>query len=336
MKNIKIGLTGLGRIGKMHLSSLVYHIPEAEVVAVSDISLETRAVTAQFGISNHYHSFEEVLNHQELDAVIICTPTPTHQSYIEMAAEAGKHIFCEKPLDLNLTKIEAIAKTVQDHGVKLQVGFNRRFDPDFAKVKKMVEDDQIGEPHILRITSRDPAPPPMDYLKASGGLFMDMTIHDFDMARFISGSEVTEVYAQGMVRVDEAIGQVGDIDTAIIQLRFENDLIAAIDNSRQAVYGYDQRLEIFGSKGMSRISNHFSDKQQLYTEKGLEKPPLLHFFMERYKESYVEEMKSFLTAVAGDKEVAVGHYDALMATKIALAANKSILENRPVRLEEII
>ncbi len=286
MKKLKVGLTGLGRIGKTHLDNLVNRLPEADLVAVSDILAGTKEVASQFGIANFYNSFQELVAHPGLEAVVICSPTLTHKECIEMAAEAGKHIFCEKPLEMTVGKIKEIRQTVQHYGVKLQVGFNRRFDADFARTRAMVAAGEIGEPHVLRITGRDPGPPSMEYIKGSGGLFLDMTIHDFDMARFIVNSEVIEVYAQGAVLVDKAIGQAGDIDTAIIQLRFENGVIGAIDNSRKAVYGMDQRLEIFGSKGMSQAGNHHLDSQVLFTETGSRKPPLLHFFIERYTESY--------------------------------------------------
>ena len=188
-----------------------------------------------------------MINHPDVEAVIICSPTDTHAQYIVEAAQAGKHIFCEKPVDLSLPVIQRALDAVAKAGVKLMVGFNRRFDPNFAKIRQLVVDGKIGDPHILKITSRDPAPPPAEYSAVSGGMFMDMTIHDFDMARFIVGSEVTEVYAKSAVLVDEAIGKAGDVDTAIITLTFVNGAIGVIDNSRKAVYGYDQRVEIFGS-----------------------------------------------------------------------------------------
>jgi myo-inositol 2-dehydrogenase/D-chiro-inositol 1-dehydrogenase len=336
MKKIKVGLTGLGRIGKVHLKSLVHRLPEVEVLAVSDPVPETKEVAATFGIPTFYDDFQDVVNHPGIDAVILCSPTPTHLEYIEIAAKAGKDIFCEKPLDMTVAKIQAIDEIVRKHGVKLQVGFNRRFDADFAAVKNKVASGQIGDPHLLRLTSRDPAPPPIGYIKSSGGLFLDMTIHDFDMARFIVGSEVTEVYAQGAVLVDENIGKAGDIDTAIIQLKFENGAIGAIDNSRKSVYGYDQRVEIFGSGGMSLNANHYPDTSMRFDEAGRHGPPALHFFVERYAEAYFSEMKAFVEAVMTNKPVPVGSFDALMATKIAVAAQISVKENRPVPIAEIV
>lgn len=335
MKKIKIGLTGLGRIGKVHLESLVFRLPEAEVIAVSDPDPMAKEVAASYGIETCYKSYQEVIDHPGIEAVVICSPTNTHKEFIEIAAKAGKHIFCEKPLEMTVEKIQEIDDIVNKYGVKLQVGFNRRFDADFAAVKEQVDAGNIGDPHILRITSRDPGPPPISYIKISGGMFMDMTIHDFDMARFIVGSEVKEVYAKGAVRVDKEIGEAGDVDTAIIQLTFENGTIAAIDNSRKAAYGYDQRLEIFGSKGMSEIKNEYANTQFLHNETGTHGPPALNFFMERYTHAYFAEMRAFIQAVWNDTKVPCDSYDALMATKIAVAAKKSMDENRPVSLSDV-
>ena len=267
-----------------------------------------------------------------IKAIIICSPTNTHLEYIEAAAKAGKHIFCEKPLEMTVAKIEQIKAIVETHHVKLQVGFNRRFDANFMRVQNMVKAGKIGQPHILKITSRDPGPPPIEYIKISGGLFMDMTIHDFDMARFIVGSEVVEVFAKGEVLVDKAIADAGDIDTAIITLKFENGCIGVIDNSRKAVYGYDQRAEIFGSKGMSSIGNNYPDTQILFDENGRHAALPLNFFMERYTEAYCNEMRDFVNAIKENKKVPVDYFDALMATKIAIAAKQSMEENRPIRI----
>jgi len=335
MKKIKIGLTGLGRIGKVHLENLVFRMPEAEVLAVSDPNPDTKEVAEAYGIPHYYGSYQEVIDHPGIEAVVICSPTGTHKEYIEIAAKAGKDIFCEKPLEMTVDKIQEIDEIVKRYKVKLQVGFNRRFDADFMAVKEQVDAGNIGDLHILRITSRDPGPPPISYIKGSGGMFMDMTIHDFDMARFIVGSEVKEVYAKGAVRVDPEIGEAGDVDTAIIQLTFENGTIGAIDNSRKAVYGYDQRMEIFGSKGMSEIKNEFANTQFLHNEQGTHGPPALNFFMERYTHAYFAEMRAFIQAVWNGTPVPVDSHDALMATKIAVAAKQSMIENRPVLLSEI-
>ena len=279
--------------------------------------------------------FDSLLSITELDAVVICSPTDTHADYVVKAALAGKHIFCEKPLDLSLEKVKEVLTIVEESKVKLMLGFNRRFDPEFRKIRELVINGTIGDPQILKITSRDPGPPPISYIKVSGGIFLDMTIHDFDMARYISGKEVREVFAAGAVKVDKAIGEAGDIDTAVITLVFEDNTMAVIDNSRKAAYGYDQRLEVFGSKGMALADNNFPNSHKLYSEKGVSGDLPLHFFLERYQESYNNEMHDFINALNTGGEMPVGGIDGLMSIIIGLAARKSVEENRPVKISEI-
>ena len=331
MNPLKVGVVGLGRIGQVHIENLVYRIPAANVITASTPSNTGYDFAKNLGISEIHKDSLKVIQHPEVEAVILCGPTNTHLPHIKAAAKAGKHIFCEKPLELTVKRIEQIHKMVTKANVKLQVGFNRRFDPNFAAVQQQVSTGKIGDPHILKITSRDPAPPPIKFIKVSGGLFMDMTIHDFDMARFIVGSEVVEVFAKAAVRVDKAIGKAGDIDTAVITLKFANGCLASIDNSRQAVYGYDQRLEIFGSKGMSKIENRYADSQQIYDKKGSHRGLPYNFFMDRYTESYCNEMWAFIDSIQQDKPIIGGAHDALMATKIAIAANKSLVKNKPIK-----
>ncbi|MBZ4644512.1 MAG: iolG, partial [Clostridia bacterium] len=255
-KKIKVGVIGAGRIGKIHAQSVTYHIPEAEVKTIADVYADKIKDWAHsLGIENVTNDYHDILNDPEIDAVLICSSTDTHSQITIEAAKAGKHIFCEKPIDYDLDRIHAALKAVEEAGVKFQVGFNRRFDHNFKQVRELIKAGKIGEPHIIKITSRDPEPPPVEYVKVSGGIFLDMTIHDFDMARYLSGSEVEEVYAQGAVLVDPAIGEAGDVDTAVITLKFKNGAIGIIDNSRKAVYGYDQRVEVFGSKGCVTVSN---------------------------------------------------------------------------------
>lgn len=333
MNQLNVGVISLGRIGKCHLDNLVQRIPKANLCAVSDHSGKNVAFAQGLGIPAIYQNPNDVIQHPDIEAVVICSPSQFHYKHIQAAAKAGKHIFAEKPLDLTIAKIEQIAEMVEQYQIKLQVGFNRRFDANFSAVQKMVQAGKVGEPHILKITSRDPAPPPIEYLNSSGGMFLDMSIHDFDMARFIVGSEVEEVFAKGAVLVDNKIGEAGDIDTAVITLRFANGCLAVIDNSRQAVYGYDQRLEIFGSKGMSKIENNYSNTQTIYDAHGRQAAGALNFFMERYKESYFQEMKAFVDAVIENKAVPVSCEDALKATQIALAAKASLKLNKPQNLE---
>jgi myo-inositol 2-dehydrogenase/D-chiro-inositol 1-dehydrogenase len=336
MKKINLGVIGTGRIGKVHTATLVQSVPGAEVIAVADVdAASAKELAAQYNIPFVYDTHASIINHPDVDAVVICSPTDTHARYIVEAARAGKHIFCEKPVDLSLSVIRDAIDEARKAGVKLMVGFNRRFDPNFMKVRDMVEAGKIGDPHILKITSRDPAPPPAQYIAVSGGMFLDMTIHDFDMARYIVGSEVTEVCVSAAVLVDPAIGQAGDVDTAVITLGFANGAIGVIDNSRKAVYGYDQRVEIFGSKGMVSADNNFPDNHRYLSSDGVHGSLPLNFFMDRYLEAYSNELKAFCDAVINDKPVPVGGEDGLMAVAIGLAAKRSVAERRPVKLSEI-
>ena len=337
MNKLKLGVIGTGRIGKVHIATLVQNVPQAVVVAVADVNLAAaKEFAGTMGISAVYSNYRDVINHPEVEAVVICSPTDTHAQYIVEAAKAGKHIFCEKPVDLSLDVIRGALDAVDKAGVKLMVGFNRRFDPNFAKIRQLVVDGKIGDPHILKITSRDPAPPPAEYSAVSGGMFMDMTIHDFDMARFIVGSEVTEVYVKSAVLVDEAIGKAGDVDTAIISLTFANSSIGVIDNSRKAVYGYDQRVEIFGSKGMACADNNYPENHRYFAGDGVHGSLPLNFFMDRYLEAYANEMKIFCDAVVNNLVLPVSGDDGLKSVAIALAAKKSVAENRPVKISEIL
>ena len=336
MKKIKLGVIGTGRIGKVHISTLVQSVPQASVIAIADVNLESANELAQrFGIQNVSTNYKDIINNPEVEAVVICSPTDTHAQYIIEAAQAGKHIFCEKPIDLTIDIIKGALDAVKKANVKLMVGFNRRFDPNFKKIKQLVVDGKIGDPHILKITSRDPAPPPAQYSAVSGGMFIDMTIHDFDMARYIVGSEVTEVYTKATVLVDPAIGKAGDVDTAIITLTFANGAIGVIDNSRKAVYGYDQRVEIFGSKGMVNADNNYPENHQYYAEDGVHRSVPLNFFMERYIEAYTNEMKIFCDALVNNTSLPVTGEDGLLSVAIAIAAKKSYLENRPVKMKEL-
>lgn len=334
MNKINVGVIGLGRIGKIHIKNLV-QLEGVSVQMATDPDPSAQQFARDLGVPNVGPAYQQIFDDPTIDAVIICSPTDTHFDCIEKAAAAGKHIFCEKPLDMTVEAIQKIQSIVEKAGVKLQVGFNRRFDVHFAKIRDLVAAGKVGETHILKITSRDPGPPPISYIERSGGLFLDMTIHDFDMARFIVGSEVKEVYAIGKVRVDPAIGEAGDVDTAIVNLTFEDGTIATIDNSRKANYGYDQRLEIFGSEGMAHIENQKPDSHILYNGDGAHQPPLLDFFLERYRDAYQREMQAFISAIKEGRAVPVDGKDALMATMIGLAAWRSVKENRPVSLAEI-
>lgn len=333
---LNIGVIGAGRIGKLHAENLVTRIPQASVPVIADVILDAAKETAvKLGIPKATADYKEIIADPNIQAVAICSATDTHSQIIVEAAQAGKHIFCEKPIDLTLEKIDTALAAVDKAGVKLQIGFNRRFDPNFAHLREVVASGRIGEPHVLRITSRDPAPPPISYIKVSGGIFLDMTIHDFDMARFLMGSEVTEVFAVGAVLVDAAIGEAGDVDTTAITLRFANGALGLIDNSRKAVYGYDQRAEMFGSNGAISAENQTPYRATLSNNDGIHTPNPLYFFLERYNDAYIVEMNAFIDAVVNDKPVLVTGADGRAPVVIGMAAWKSVRENRPVKLSEI-
>ncbi len=333
---LKIGVIGAGRIGKLHAENLVTRLPGVDVLAIADVNEAAAQETAaklHIPLASAHH--QDILNHPDIEAVAICSATDTHSQMIIEAAQAGKHIFCEKPIDYDLSRIDAALNAVEKAGVKLQVGFNRRFDPNFARVREVVAAGGIGEPHVLRITSRDPGPPPVSYIKVSGGIFLDMTIHDFDMARFLIDSPVTEVFAAGAVLVDPEIGAAGDVDTAVVTLRFENGAIGVIDNSRKAVYGYDQRVEVFGAKGSITAENNTPYRTVLSNVEGVHHPLPLHFFLERYNDSYIAEMLVFIRAIANNETPPVTGIDGRIPVVMGLAATKSLRENRPVKLSEI-
>lgn len=335
-KLLNIGIIGAGRIGKVHAETLSFRIPEAIPAAITDINRSmAQEVAARCGISRVSASAEEILSDAKIDAVMICSPTDTHAELVVRAAEAGKHIFCEKPIDHSLAKIDRALAAVQKAGVKLQVGFNRRFDANFARVRKSVTSGEIGTPHLMHIISRDPGPPAISYIKVSGGIFLDMSIHDFDMARFLMGDEVESVYTAAAVRVDPEIGKAGDLDTALTVLQFKGGAIATIDNSRKAVYGYDQRVEILGSAGAIATGNCFPNQAVISTATEIRRDLPLNFFMERYTESFVNEMQAFVHAVLQDQPTQVNGMDGKLAVLIGLAARKSYDEQRPVRLEEM-
>ena len=335
-RKVNVGIIGAGRIGKLHAEHLAYRIPDANVLAIADIRLEAaQKCAAEFHIPSAIQDYREIIENPDIEAVVICSSTDTHAQFIEEAAAAGKHIFCEKPIDFDLARIDRALEAVEKAGVKLQIGFNRRFDPNFKRVHEMVAAGKIGTPHILRITSRDPEPPPIGYIKVSGGIFLDMTIHDFDMARYLIGSEVNEIYAAGGVMVDPAIGEAGDIDTAVITLRFENGTIGTIDNSRKAVYGYDQRVEVFGSEGMVVVANKTPDTAVYSNAEGVHSSLPLFFFVERYTDSYIAEMQAFTECIQQDKTPPVTGLDGRIPVVMGYAAKKSYEENRPVKLSEV-
>ncbi len=336
-KILRIGIIGAGRIGKVHAETLAFRLPEATASAIADVNGNVaRDVAERFQIPRVVSDSQEIINDPSIDAVLICSPTETHAELVIQAARAGKHIFCEKPIDHSLSRIDLALQEVKKSGVKFQVGFNRRFDANFARVRAAVTEGEIGTPHLIHIVSRDPGPPPISYVKVSGGIFLDMTIHDFDIARFLVGHEVESLYTAGAVRVDPEIGKAGDLDTVVIVLRFKNGVIGTIDNSRKAVYGYDQRVEILGSKGAIATENCYPNQAILSTSTAIQRDLPLNFFMDRYTESFVSELRAFVQAVLQNKPVPVDGTDGRIAVVMGLAARKSYDERRPVQLDEVV
>ncbi|MCF7942687.1 MAG: inositol 2-dehydrogenase [Spirochaetia bacterium] len=337
MKTLRVGIIGGGRIGKVHATSISRYVPSAEIVALADpfMNEELESWAKDMGIPETSKDSAYIIDHEGIDAVLICSPTDTHAQLIAAAARAGKHIFCEKPVDTDLKRIRETMEVVRDSGVTFQIGFNRRFDHNHRALRRQVEQGIVGEPQIVKITSRDPSPPPVSYIEVSGGIFLDMMIHDFDMVRYLSGKDVTEVYATGSVMVDPAIGEAGDVDTAIVQLTLSNGALAVIDNSRQAVYGYDQRTEVFGSKGCARVENDTPSLIQTSTAEAVSTEKPLHFFLDRYMDSYSREIIEFAEAVQMGLPTPCGIEDAIRPVEIALAAAKSLKEHRPVAMSEI-
>ena len=333
---LNIGLIGAGRIGRVHAENLSTRISSANLLMVADVAEQAAKECAQrYRIPQAVSDYRALLDNPDINAVLICSATNTHAQIIEEAAQAGKQIFCEKPIALSLASIDRALHAVEQAGVKLQIGFNRRFDANYRRVRQAIEQGEIGQPQMLHIVSRDPAPPPVEYVKVSGGIFLDMTIHDFDMARFLVGSEVEEVYADGGVMIDSAIGAAGDIDTALVVLKFANGVIGTIDNSRKAVYGYDQRVEVLGSAGAIATNNNYPNSAVISDGQHVRRDLPLNFFMERYTESFVTELAAFADAVLHDQPTPVTGQDGRAPVVMGLAARKSYDERRPVRLSEV-
>ena len=334
---ISLGIIGAGRIGKVHAQSIMNHITSARLKTIADpfMNEETEASLRALGVSDCTKDYKKILNDPEIDAVLICSSTNTHADISLEAIAAGKHVFCEKPVSQDIAKIRQVMEKLKGTKLKYQVGFNRRFDHNFEAVRAAVANGDVGDVHIVRITSRDPAPPPPEYAAVSGGMFLDMTIHDFDMVRYLTASDVVEVFANGAVLVDPLIGKAGDIDTAIISLKMANGALAVIDNSRKAVYGYDQRAEVFGSKGQASVSNDTNSSLILSSETGIHAEKPLYFFLERYMASFTKEVRMFVQAIEQDSPVPVDINDGLQPVLIAAAALRSLKEHRPVLLSEI-
>ena len=335
-KRLRFGLIGAGRIGPVHAETLAFRVPQAELVAIADLNSQAALpVAARCNIPKVLSSGMEIIADPDIDAVAICSPTDTHADLVVAAAQAGKHIFCEKPISLSLAEIDRSLAAVDAAGIKLQVGFNRRFDSNFVRVRQAVESGEIGTPNLFHIVSRDPYPPPLSYLRPSGGIFLDMMVHDFDMAHFLIGDEVEEIFATGSVMVDPGFAKEDDFDTALALLRFRGGAIGTIDNSRKSTFGYDQRVEILGSKGKIATENRYPNQVVISGEKTVYSDLPYNFFMQRYTDSFAAEIHAFVEAVLDGKPIPVTGADSRLPVVMALAAGKSSVERRPVALSEV-
>ena len=335
---VRIGIIGAGRIGQVHIKGIMTGVSGATVTEVADPFIKPEVKTQLEGKGIKVVSdYRELLKNPDIDAVFVCSSTDTHAPVSIDAIKAGKHVFCEKPVDLNPSKIEEVRTALKNSPRKLcfQVGFNRRFDHNFKALRQAVIDGKIGDVQFVRVSSRDPEPPSPNYVRVSGGIFLDMMIHDIDMVRYLSGAEIDEVYARGAVLIDPEIGKAGDVDSATVSIKLSNGALALIDNSRKAAYGYDQRAEVFGSCGSIQNANDCPSTAILSTVNGVDSEKPLHFFLERYMASYQEEVQMFVDAISNGSEVPVGLEDGLKSIKIGLACKKSLAENRPVKVSEI-
>lgn len=324
---IGISVFGAGRIGQIHASNLHRH-PGARVRHVVDV-IESAASDLAARCDAKVSQVDEALADSGVDAVVIASSTDTHAELIQTAAMAGKAIFCEKPLDLDIANAKRSLQIVEKHGVLLCLGFNRRHDPSFDRLRREIDAGTVGNVEVVSITSRDPSPPPISYVGHSGGLFRDMMIHDFDLARWLLGEEPVEVFACGSVLIDPAIGKAGDVDTAVVVLKTDSGRLCQITNSRRCAYGYDQRIEVFGSKGMVRAGNHTATSVQIADSEGFHGEAALPFFLERYADAYRLQLDKFLAAVNGEEIRLPQGADGLRALEIADAAQRSVESGSP-------
>jgi myo-inositol 2-dehydrogenase/D-chiro-inositol 1-dehydrogenase len=328
---LRFGLLGAGRIGQIHGNNIA-KAGGARLVAVADVDKAAAGRIAN-ATGAEVRDVKAIIAANDIDAILIGTPTDTHADLIEAGSKAGKAVFCEKPVSLDSKRVEKCVAKVEAAGTPLMIGFNRRFDPNFAALKKRVASGAVGKVEIVSIISRDPGPPPISYIERSGGLYRDMMIHDFDIARFMLDEEPVEVTAYGSSLVDPAIGKAGDIDTAVVILRTASGKLAQISNSRRATYGYDQRLEVHGSSGMARVDNILESTVQLADKHGFGEPPALNFFLERYADAYRLELEAFIEAVTRKKKPSPSGRDGLQAQRLADAATKSRETGRPVAVK---
>lgn len=330
---LKVGLLGAGRIGKVHAQAITAH-GGSRLIAVSDVVVENADSLAQ-AYGAEARSSNAILSDPEIDAVLIATSTDTHSELIEAASRAGKAILCEKPVDLSLERARACQDVVEQTGARVMIGFNRRFDPNFGALKASLAAGEIGTAELLAVTSFDPAPPPVSYVKVSGGLYRDMMIHDFDMVNFLMGDAPETVFASGSSIVDPAIGEAGDVDTAVVTLSYADGRVAVIKNSRRAGYGYDQRVELLGAKGLLQAQNVLENTLVKSTEAGVVSAKPTYFFLERYMAAYAAEWAAFVDALSTGAEMPVSLNDGVAALAMAEAATRSQISGQPVRLADI-
>lgn len=335
MSKVTAGIIGGGRIGQLHADNLIQS-PYYQLRSISDIHISHLEGTVYEKEAIITTNPNDLFLDPEIDAIFICSSTDTHVDFIKRAAQAGKHVFCEKPVSFQIEETREALQVVKDAGVNFQVGFNRRYDKHFRKVFETVRSGTIGEPHVIKVTSRDPEAPPEAYIQRSGGMFMDMTIHDFDMIRYLSGKEIVDVTVKAANLIDEKFKRNDDVDTAIITLTFEDGSLGVIDNSRQAVYGYDQRIEVFGDKGVVSAENEQNTTVKISTRESVTSDHPKYFFLDRYKEAYVEEVRDFALSILEQKPLTCSGYDGLQAENLALAARLSWQEGRTVTLSELI
>ena len=327
MSNINLAIIGFGRIGRIHAANILA-AEDINLQMIVDPILDVNKILTDKGIRQS-KDIGDLFDLRNIDGVIICSPSKYHVDQIKQISQKTKNIFCEKPLGLSINEIMEAKTLVDNNKLNLHVGFNRRFDPDFSSLKMAISSGEIGDIHTIKIISRDPSPPPISYIKKSGGIFLDMTIHDFDMVKYLSGSEISEIYARGGCFIDPEIKKANDIDTAIINMSLKNGALAIINNSRKAVYGYDQRIEVLGSRGTLKVGNKLLNGVQKGTKNGFTRANPKNFFIDRYEKSYKKEILDFIKSIKGEAVEHANVDDGLHALKTGLAANKSLFNNKP-------
>ena len=332
-EKINIGVIGFGRIGKMHVKNLHNNLPMFNLKKITDPGLDLKS-KKNLGNINYSNSVDDIISDKTIEAVVICSPTPTHFELIKKCAASKKNIFCEKPISFSENEIQEIIKIMNDQKIFLQVGLNRRFDQDFVLAKEKVGAGMVGDVHTIHITNHDASIPNFKFLKSSGGMLFDLCIHDFDMLNFITGSQIKEIYVKGGVFIEPKLKDIGDIDNVLITIELENGVLCSIDSSRQTHYGYDQRIEIFGSRGLLAVENKSDSLYHFSNDKNTKTSKINYSFIERYKESYVSELEYFYKCIMSNTKPIVGPENILSAIKVASAGVKSLNSNIPQRVKK--